>query len=124
LATGTGGEVDAAGRSLRGDQRLAASISACRASSKCALASASIRYDDALNGVGVGQASHMMREVGTPLEVIQQRMGHASIRTTADIYGSLPESVDRDVAAQRKPLFQTARGADVVQRTDDYALPG
>lgn len=48
----------------------------------------------------------MMREVGVPLDVIQRRMGHASIRTTADIYGSLPESVG---------LFQSARGADVVQ---------
>lgn len=33
-----------------------------------------------------------------PLEVIQKRLGHRSIRTTADVYGSLPESVDRDVA--------------------------
>ncbi|MGH9225755.1 MAG: tyrosine-type recombinase/integrase [Acidimicrobiales bacterium] len=36
-------------------------------------------------------AGHMMREVGVSLEVIQQRLGHASIRTTADIHGSLPE---------------------------------
>ena len=56
-----------------------------------------------------------MREVGVPLEVIQQRLGHASIRTTADIYGSLPENVDRDVAGRLDDLFRTACGADVVQ---------
>lgn len=43
-------------------------------------------------------AGHIMRELGVPLEVIQKRLGHRSIRTTADVYGSLPESVDRDVA--------------------------
>jgi hypothetical protein len=36
-----------------------------------------------------------MREAGVPLEVIQRRLGHASIRTTADVYGSLPLAVDR-----------------------------
>lgn len=56
-----------------------------------------------------------MREAGVPLEVIQRRLGHASIRTTADIYGSLPESVDRAVADTLDDLFAAARGADVVQ---------
>ncbi len=46
-------------------------------------------------------------------------MGHASIRTTADIYGSLPESIDQGVAAQLHELFKSARGADVVQRPVD-----
>jgi len=36
-----------------------------------------------------------MRETGEPLEVIQKRLGHASIRTTADVYGSLPVAVDK-----------------------------
>lgn len=53
-------------------------------------------------------AGHMMREVGVPLEVIQRRLGHASIRTTADIYGSLPERVDRNVADQLDELFRSA----------------
>jgi integrase len=69
-------------------------------------------------------AGHMMREVGTPLEVIQQRMGHASIRTTADIYGSLPESVDRNVAEQLDGLFRGACGANVVQPRLRSAEPG
>lgn len=43
-------------------------------------------------------AGHIMRELGVPLEVIQKRLGHRSIRTTADVYGSLPEAVDREVA--------------------------
>ena len=60
----------------------------------------------------------MLRERGVPLEVIQRRLGHASIRTTADIYGSLPERVDRPVAAKLDDLFRQAVaecGADVVQ---------
>lgn len=69
-------------------------------------------------------AGHMMREVGVPLEVIQRRMGHASIRTTADIYGSLPESVDRGVADRLDGLFQRARGADVVQGGATGQTPG
>jgi hypothetical protein len=52
----------------------------------------------------------MMREVGVPLEVIQRRLGHASIRTTADIYGSLPEKVGRAAADQLDQLFKASRG--------------
>ncbi len=60
-------------------------------------------------------AGHLVREAGVALEVIQRRLGHASIRTTADIYGSLPESVDRAVADQLDDLFRPACGADVGQ---------
>ena len=60
-------------------------------------------------------AGHLMREAGVPLEVIQRRLGQASIRTTADVYGSLPESVDRAVAEKLDELFDAARGAAVVQ---------
>ncbi len=60
-------------------------------------------------------AGHLMREAGVPLEVIQRRLGHASIRTTADVYGSLPESVDRAAADKLDDIFSAARGADVVQ---------
>jgi integrase len=51
----------------------------------------------------------MMREVGVPIEVIQRRLGHASIRTTADIYGSLPENVDRAAADQLDGLFRASK---------------
>ena len=60
-------------------------------------------------------AGHMMRAAGVSLEVIQRRLGHASIRTTADVYGSLPEAIDRGVADQLDDLFRTGCGADVVQ---------
>lgn len=60
-------------------------------------------------------AGHVMREAGVPLEVIQHRLGHSSIRTTADIYGSLPASVDRSAADKLDDLFSSACGADVVQ---------
>ena len=63
---------------------------------------------------GDDSAGDMMREVGVPLEVIQQRVGPTSIRSTADIYGSLPENGDREVAGALE-LFRTACGADVVQ---------
>lgn len=54
-------------------------------------------------------AGHILREAGVPLEVIQRRLGHASIRTTADIYGSLPERVDRAAADQLDELFRASK---------------
>jgi integrase len=72
-------------------------------------------YDPALRATGLEglsfhrlrhSAGHMMRELGVPIDVIQRRLGHASIRTTADIYGSLPEQVDRRVADQLDGLFK------------------
>ncbi len=67
-------------------------------------------------------AGHLMRAAGVPLEVIQRRLGHASIRPTADVYGSLPESVDRAVTDQRDGLFHPC-GADVVQGGDSTGSP-
>jgi len=81
-------------------------------------------YDPAVRRAGLDgltfhrlrhSAGHMMRELGVPLEVIQQRLGHASIRTTADIYGTLPERIDRAVADRLDELFRQDCGADVVQ---------
>lgn len=74
-------------------------------------------YDPALRRAGLEglsfhrlrhSAGHMLRELGVPLEVIQKRLGHASIRTTADIYGSLPERVDRPVAEKLDEMFRSA----------------
>ena len=79
-------------------------------------------------------AGHMLRELGVPLEVIQKRLGHSSIRTTADIYGSLPERVDRPVAEKLDEMFRAAPdagsrgatanfcGADVVQAPGEGAV--
>ena len=77
-------------------------------------------YDPALRRSGLEglsfhrlrhSAGHMLRELGVPLEVIQKRLGHASIRTTADIYGSLPERVDRPVAEKLDGMFRSAMDA-------------
>jgi integrase len=96
-------------------------------------------YDPALRRAGLEgltfhrlrhSAGHMLRELGVPLEVIQRRLGHASIRTTADIYGSLPERVDRSVAAKLDDLLRQAGaacGAAVVQAQNtspDTTEPG
>lgn len=89
-------------------------------------------YDPATRAAGLDgltfhrlrhSAGHLMRVAGVPLEVIQRRLGHASIRTTADVYGSLPESVDRAVADQLDDLFRPAGGAEVVQRGDSAGPP-
>ena len=68
-------------------------------------------------------AGHLMRAVGVPLEVVQRRLGHASIRTTADVYGSLPESIDRAVADQLDDVLRPSGGADVVQDGDSTGSP-
>jgi len=57
-----------------------------------------------------------MRETGEPLEVIQKRLGHASIRATADVYGSLPVAVDQAVSDRLNAMYESCRGhfADIV----------
>lgn len=42
-------------------------------------------------------ASLLIRE-GLPGKVIQDRLGHSSIKTTLDTYGHLFEGIDRDAA--------------------------
>lgn len=46
------------------------------------------------------------------------RKGHFSIRTTADIYGSLPEKVDRAAADQLDQLFKESRGERKIAAQD------
>jgi integrase len=57
-----------------------------------------------------------MIELGAHPRVIQQRMGHSSIRTTFDVYGSVLPSVDEAVTAGlgdllRPPEDQLRTGA-------------
>ena len=65
-------------------------------------------------------AGHMLRELGVPLEVIQKRLGHPSIRTTADIYGSLPERVDRPGAEKLDEMFRAALDAESRNATRNF----
>jgi integrase len=53
-----------------------------------------------------------MRENGESLETIQKRLGHASIRTTADIYGSLNVAVDKAAS-----LTLCTQGREDISRT-------
>jgi integrase len=55
-------------------------------------------------------AGYHMRETGEPLEVIQKRLGHASIRTTADVYGSLPVAVDKAASDRLNAMYESSRG--------------
>lgn len=57
-----------------------------------------------------------MIESGTHPRVMQQRMGHASITTTLNVYGAVLPSVDDGVTQRLDALFAERRGADVVQR--------
>jgi integrase len=50
----------------------------------------------------------LMIEVGAHLEVIKRRLGHASIRVTSDVYGSVLPEVDDAVTARLEEQFTTA----------------
>jgi integrase len=52
----------------------------------------------------------LMIEVGAHIEAIKQRLGHSSIRTTSDVYGSLLPAVDTAVTDQLDALFASRRG--------------
>jgi integrase len=52
----------------------------------------------------------LMIELGAHPRVIQQRMGHSSIRTTLDVYGSVLPAVDEAVTAGLGGLLSRSRG--------------
>ena len=58
-------------------------------------------------------AAGLMIELGTHPRVIQKRMGHASIRTTFDIYGSVLPEVDNEVTEGLGKLLEFSRVTSV-----------
>ncbi len=60
-------------------------------------------------------AAGLMIELGAHPKVIQQRLRHASIRTTLDVYGSVLPGVDDAVTQGLDELLAPECGADVVQ---------
>ena len=54
-------------------------------------------------------ANALMGLAGIALEVARERMGHSSIRLTADTYGHVYPSMQRDVAVRLEALFMNIR---------------
>jgi integrase len=50
-------------------------------------------------------ANALMGLSGVPLEVARERCGHGSIKLTADTYGHIYPSMQRDVAVRLEALF-------------------
>ena len=50
-------------------------------------------------------ATALMGLSGVPLEVARERCGHGSIKLTADTYGHIYPSMQRDVAVRLEALF-------------------
>ena len=55
-------------------------------------------------------AGGLLRQGGVHTQLIQQRLGHSSSRTTTDIYGWVPEESDDAAAKGLESLFDTTRG--------------
>ena len=53
-------------------------------------------------------AGGLMRQAGVHTQIIQQRLGHASSRTTTDIYGYVPDESERAAADSIDDLFTRA----------------
>jgi integrase len=60
-------------------------------------------------------AAGLMIAGGYGLPIIQQRMGHASIRTTMDVYGHLLPSADAGVAAGLETMWATPRATTTTE---------
>jgi len=48
-------------------------------------------------------------EAGTPMKAVSNRLGHASISITADIYSHVRPEVDQEVADQVASLIMSAK---------------
>lgn len=63
-------------------------------------------------------ANALMGYKGIPLEVASKRMGHSTIRLTADVYGHIFPSMQRDAANRLQELFEEICGNDKEQEGD------
>jgi len=68
-------------------------------------------------------AAGLMIELGAHPKVIQERLRHASIRTTLDVYGSVLPGVDDALTQSLDDLLAPECGADVVQ-PEEHEPPG
>jgi integrase len=50
-------------------------------------------------------AGGLLRQAGVHTQIIQQRLGHASSRTTTDIYGWVPDETDKAAADSLNVMF-------------------
>lgn len=55
-------------------------------------------------------AGGLLRQANVHTQVIQQRLGHASSRTTTDIYGWVPDETDKAAADALDRMFAKPRG--------------
>jgi integrase len=67
-------------------------------------------------------AGGLLRQAGVHTQIIQQRLGHASSRTTTDIYGWVPDESEKAAAESLNAVF-TARGQNAAsdERREDSA---
>jgi len=64
-------------------------------------------------------AGGLMRQANVHTQLIQQRLGHASSRTTTDIYGWVPEDSDEAAAKALNDLIAESRGLNVSYEEED-----
>jgi integrase len=67
-------------------------------------------------------AAGFMIELGTHPRVMQQRLGHASIRTTMDVYGSVLPEVDAEVTRGLDQLLRPSRGLAAASTADRESI--
>ncbi|MDP9364334.1 MAG: tyrosine-type recombinase/integrase, partial [Chloroflexota bacterium] len=55
---------------------------------------------------------------GVPAKVVAERLGHASIAITLDLYAHVQEGMQRDAAARLEGLLRGARDQTVTEATN------
>jgi integrase len=68
-------------------------------------------------------AAGLMREVQAHPQVIQQRLGHSSSRTTTDVYGWVTPVGDEVVTKALEALFESPRGLLAASAENQDGVP-